>query len=719
MFARLASLPLKADPRRVAWGLLASLSTLAAGYQWAHFQFEDEHTGAHARHAGELIAATFTRQLDDAGSALEALARLPLHAEGEATTRLLAPAIGGTGVAFGTLPPVRGGSIGADATESARNAAREKARDSGETTIAWPLTGTGTPGSEAVLLYRPIYSGTTRPATIDDRRRHLSGFVYARVPLSAITAAASTAAAGPSPARVRIYDGAHTAPTDLLLDAPIRAAAPAGALHTARLDLPLPGHRWTLEVDVPRATPARLLPLLATGGLAILAFAALIGSRGRNAPRQDLAAAGETLPTAVPAPLPVTSAEPVASAGDADAVSRFFRAVSEDIRTTLQTVALTNHLCLDQATTARQRGYLEKALAESERVIDTLGSVRHFFALDGGEITPDITDVDLRALILEVAEATETSLHAKPVQVAWAIADDVPPHIRTDRELLLKTLRQLARNAVATTLGGSITLSCSLSRWQGTDAILHFCVESSDAPREDAAYLQLIDELQQGTRIPSGLAPGPALRFVLASRQVALMGGELWTSAEHRAVHFTLPAAIAARPELPAPLAAPVNAPEADGDMWQVAGAPLGARVLLVEDNSVNRFVATEMLARMGIRVSEATNGLEALQALNKDEFDLVLMDLRMPVMGGCETARLIRTDPRHQHLPIVAVTANTSEAIQNECTRSGMNDFITKPIDPPSLSALLSRHLAQPAPEQADGRLACTGDTSPPTIQF
>ena len=125
-----------------------------------------------------------------------------------------------------------------------------------------------------------------------------------------------------------------------------------------------------------------------------------------------------------------------------------------------------------------------------------------------------------------------------------------------------------------------------------------------------------------------------------------------------------------------------------------------GARVLLVEDNELNQQVAMEILANAGMVVSLAGNGQEALDAVQANRYDALLMDVQMPVMDGYTATRIIRRDTRFRDLPIIAMTAHAMAGDQEKSAAAGMNDHITKPIDPEQLYAVLARWIsASPAP--------------------
>jgi len=132
-----------------------------------------------------------------------------------------------------------------------------------------------------------------------------------------------------------------------------------------------------------------------------------------------------------------------------------------------------------------------------------------------------------------------------------------------------------------------------------------------------------------------------------------------------------------------------------------------GARVLLVEDNALNRQVAMEILAGAGLIVETADNGRQALEALNRADYDVVLMDIQMPAMGGDEATRLIRADGRFAALPIIAMTAHAVQGYREKCLALGMNDYVSKPIDPGQLFAVLTRWIK---PREAAGRMRTTG---------
>lgn len=141
-----------------------------------------------------------------------------------------------------------------------------------------------------------------------------------------------------------------------------------------------------------------------------------------------------------------------------------------------------------------------------------------------------------------------------------------------------------------------------------------------------------------------------------------------------------------------------------------------GRRVLLVEDNAINRDLATELLADLGISVEIAVNGREGVARVTTEAFDLVLMDIQMPEMDGLTATRLIRSDERLRDLPIIAMTAHAMSGDREKSLGAGMNDHLTKPIDPENLTEALSRWISPESPPAYTPERTLAEKTLPPT---
>jgi len=435
-----------------------------------------------------------------------------------------------------------------------------------------------------------------------------------------------------------------------------------------------------------------------------------------------------------------------AAEGANRAKSEFLANMSHEIRTPMNAIIGMAHLALRTPLSPVARDYVDKIHRAGQTLLGLINDILDFSKIEAGKVDVRPEPLDLDELIGDVVIVTGHDAAQKGLAWSVEIADDVPRRVRGDPLRLGQVLINLVNNAIKfTEPGGAVTLLISRESAGGAadDTTAHLCLEVRDtgiglSPEQLA---QLFQPFVQADGSTSRRYGGTGLGLSISRRLAELMGGEITvrsTLGQGSAFFFRVPlglldppaavvapraaAAESGRPVRRRPLATrPAPEPAGPGDVGAPAdGVPAalrrhaGRRVLLVEDNAVNRQIAGELLADAGLVVDVAEDGEHALQRLaaaEADHYDVVLMDLQMPHLDGHDTAVALRADARYARLPVIALTAHTQAAVRERCLAEGMQDFVTKPIAPGELFAVVARWLgpaalaeraAPPAPARA-----------------
>ncbi len=408
--------------------------------------------------------------------------------------------------------------------------------------------------------------------------------------------------------------------------------------------------------------------------------------------------------------------------------SEFLANMSHEIRTPMNAIIGMAHLALLTPLAPRARDYVDKIERAGQTLLGLLNDILDFSKIDAGKLDVEQVDLDIDTLVDNVVIVTGHDATTKGIAWNVDIADDVPRRVRGDPLRLGQVLINLVNNAVKfTDPGGAVTLAIARddAARAGDEALarLRFEVRDTGIGLSDDQQQRLFQPFVQADGSTSRRYGGTGLGLSISRGLAELMGGEIGVESrlgEGSTFFFRVALGL---PAAPAPSGAHAGADVgrtrdlfdavgeggpavADGadvaDEAAVAraGAPTelaGRRVLLVEDNAVNRQIASELLHNIGLAVEMAEDGaraLEQLAAVPADHYALVLMDLQMPHLDGHDTTTAIRADARFARLPIVALTAHTQPAVRERCVAQGMQDFVTKPISPDELYRVVARWL-------------------------
>jgi PAS domain S-box-containing protein len=363
------------------------------------------------------------------------------------------------------------------------------------------------------------------------------------------------------------------------------------------------------------------------------------------------------------------------------AKSAFLANTSHEIRTPLNGLLGLARLALDARTDAgRTREYLKLILESAETLSLIISDILDLSKIEAGKLTLERADFDLHALLHSVHAAHRELAAAKGLPLQLDIAAGVPPRVNGDAVRVRQIIGNFVSNALKFTAHGRIEL-----RAQPAGGGLRLTVSDTGIGLAPELLARLFEPFTQADESTTRRYGGTGLGLSICRQLARLMGGEVGVdSAVGRGSSFWA--------ELPL---APASAAAAPADGPTAEAQPLaGLRVLLVEDNAVNMLIADSFLANWGAQVLQATDGRQALEAVEREggRIDVVLLDMHMPVMSGYEALAELRRRHSASALPVIALTAAALSSERDRCLALGANGFVTKPIDAQRLCETVRR---------------------------
>jgi PAS domain S-box-containing protein len=374
----------------------------------------------------------------------------------------------------------------------------------------------------------------------------------------------------------------------------------------------------------------------------------------------------------------------------AQAKAMFLANMSHEIRTPMNAILGMAYLALQGELPPRQREYVRNIQTAAKSLLGVIDGILDFSKIEAGKLEIATTAMRLDAVVAQVMSIANVAAHDKGLRVVHRIDPAIPQILLADPMRLGQVLTNLVGNAVKFTEHGEVRLSVDLVAQEGNGYSLRFAVADTGIgmlPEQIAKLFQAFVQADGSTTRRYG---GTGLGLSISKELVALMGGELDVSSvfgEGSTFSFTLR------------LEAGNLLDETESLLSDDVAVPDfgGCSVLVAEDNEFNQMIARELLEAANLNVVLVGNGREALDVLDGDAgaaISLVLMDLQLPGMDGYEATSRLRANSRFATLPIIAMTAHAMSEERAQCLRLGMNDHISKPIDPGTLYRLLERWL-------------------------
>jgi signal transduction histidine kinase/ligand-binding sensor domain-containing protein/ActR/RegA family two-component response regulator len=367
---------------------------------------------------------------------------------------------------------------------------------------------------------------------------------------------------------------------------------------------------------------------------------------------------------------------------------QFLANMSHEIRTPINGIIGMTHLTLDTALTTEQREYLGMVRNSADALLMIIEDVLDFSKMEAGRIELTPAPFALRATLRETLQPLIVRAHQNALQLTVEVDDLVPDSLIGDHGRLRQVVINLVANAVKFTRQGGVTVSVGIEGTPDAGATMaHFVVSDTGigiAPEKHALIFEPFRQADGSTTREFG---GTGLGLAICRTLVEAFGGRIWVESSDAgsAFHFTArfengPDAIVAAPAAPRP----------------VGEHGTCLRVLLVEDNAVNQFLARRLLERWGHVVVLAETGREAVAAHAQQTFDVILMDVQMPDMNGFEATAAIRAAEQGAKTStrIIAMTAHAMKGDRERCLAEGMDDYMSKPIDQTILFEAIERAL-------------------------